>query len=397
MTRHPLTSSSLRIHLDFKDQEELSRLVSIARSRELNPHRLESYWYPVYGTLFKPLTTGIYVATLTQEFTVSRVFRQETEETIYHPKPSKRRPGDPKVVETRWDPEAGKSVLVEVEPPPSRSEEPTPRVTDVKELRRWRIPDFALLVTRRPKEIVRVTEKIRFPGGQNPATLSIVGPTLSATEVIVPVIIEVKAPPQGRTIEIYRALMTASKQLLEQATFLFLDFPWLKEVIAIAGVGLYWWWFRIPRPSPTHLAQGSGDEYEQQSSPSSDTTDSPSDHQSSAPSHPTNILKLPTLPDVPFVIGTTRSDEAVLEVKSLVDKLVHRGLRTRERSVSDGKAKVFYDLLGACNPAADANVSPMDDASGHQSPRSGPSEGIEMAETVPKPSRRAQRSPMGSP
>jgi len=119
------------------------------------------------------------------------------------------------------------------------------------------VVDYALVVCLPPKDVVRIPGWTGSSDGR-PVACEIVYPSLAVEEAIVPVIIEIKASNSGNLFDIYRALRATSDQLLEQAAFLFSDFEWQQEVIAIAGVGLHWWWFRIPRPSPAHSSQDSG-------------------------------------------------------------------------------------------------------------------------------------------
>ena len=193
--------------------------------------------------------------------------------------------------------------------------------------------DYAIVVTLPPKDVA-------IPGWAwdsdgCPMPCEIISPSLSVGEVIVPVIIEIKTSNSDNSSDIYRALIATNDQLLERAAFLFSDFEWQQEVIAIACVGSNWWWFRIPRPSPAHSSQDSGNKHSQGNAPSSNAVDSSSDHPLNATnSHATDIPK-PTLPDSPFVIGTTRSTEAVLEVKALVNEIAYRDLRTTLEAIDD--------------------------------------------------------------
>lgn len=141
------------------DQEELEKTVAFAISPKFNPNRLESYWYPVYKTLFKVLesATDTVIAVLAPQFTVSRVFRQETEEMFHRPRTSNRQPGLPPSTETYISPKTGKTFSAPVKPFPDPSEEFAQSITSVKEHREWRIPNFALVVCQDPKTVVRMT------------------------------------------------------------------------------------------------------------------------------------------------------------------------------------------------------------------------------------------------
>ena len=80
--------------------------------------------------------------------------------------------------------------------------EPEEPVSNFKKSREWHIPDFALMVSRDPKDLVCIPL------------------------IIVP---QVRGP-WGRQSE-------SVDQLQEQARILFADFGSLQE----AGVGMYWW------------------------------------------------------------------------------------------------------------------------------------------------------------
>jgi hypothetical protein len=139
---------------------------------------------------------------------------------------------------------------------------------------------------------------------------------------------------------VYQALGEAIDQLSAQANFLFSDFERLQEVIAIAGAGLYWWWFRIPRLPPTHLDQDLND-----------TGNHPSSRPSVTASHPADTTKY-TLPETPFIIGTPRSADAVLEVKVLVGEIVDRDLPTIPVAFGDGILEESYMLAHAFDTIA---------------------------------------------
>jgi len=69
----------------------------------------------------------------------------------------------------------------------------------------------------------------------------------------------------------------------------------------------------------------------------------------------------PTLPDAPFVIGTTKSAEAVLEVKALVDKLVYRDLRTAPEATDDDNiAEKPCEFTGTSCEVVDTEGSEVD-------------------------------------
>ena len=85
--------------------------------------------------------------------------------------------------------------------------------------------------------------------------------------VCIPLIIEVKSPKSEDPGDVNRSLEEAVDQLQEQARFLFADFGFIQE----AGVGMYWWWFKMLRPED--LSQQSSSEYKPGSSASSDTVD----------------------------------------------------------------------------------------------------------------------------
>ena len=216
--------------------------------------------------------------------------------------------------------------------------------------------DYALVVSLPPKNVIRIPGWTMSSDGL-PVECEIVCPSMSGDEVIVPVIIEIKATISRNISDIYRTLRVTSDRLLEKAAFLLSDFESQQEVIAIAGVGLHWWWFRIPRPSPAHSGQNPGNGYK----PSSNAVDP-------SPNHPLNTTSghaagtpKPTPPDTPFVIGTARSAEAVLEVKALVDKIVYRDLPATEDNDNPSK---FCEFLGTSSNIVDTKDSEVDAGAG---------------------------------
>jgi len=275
----------------------LKRWVVFALSQKSNPNRLECHWYPVYRRLFEVLESDPpYTTWLAPQFAVCR-------EPI----------GAPPLV------------------------------------------DFAVVVSRPPKDkkMTCIDGWTMSPNGQRYVPIGIKVPTLSAGDVIVPVIIEIKTSKSDHLSDIYRALGAASDELLQQAAFLFSDFEWQQDVIAIAGVGIHWWWFRIPRPSPAHSNQDSGSGHERGRAPSSNSVDPSSDRPLNATNnHPTNIPK-PTLPDEPFMIGTTRSAEAVSELKALIHEMAYRDLgAVSEVSDDSDNAEEPHESLRAFNAFA---------------------------------------------
>lgn len=226
----------------------------------------------------------------------------------------------PTFMQTR-DPETGEITLHEVEdlpvsPPASAQEFST------KEYREWRIPDFSLLVSRYyGKEIV-------LTGKTKNVQVEITSPVSLEKEATVPVIIEIKRRRSDDPSVNIQTLMKTDQQLLQQAEFLFSDFERLQEVIAIAGVGLYWWWFKIPRPP---RGQDPGDDYVFAGHPSSDSGDS-SDVDTNHP--PTRVYHNPR---IPFVIGTKESTKEVLRVKAAVQEMVKRSLKVVRMAQDTGE------------------------------------------------------------
>ena len=75
--------------------------------------------------------------------------------------------------------------------------------------------------------------------------MDILVPSLPDRKIIVPVIIEVKPQHTNDIPSVNLKLESTRLQLMEQGSYLFADFPWQKEVIIIAGVGFYWFWWRV--------------------------------------------------------------------------------------------------------------------------------------------------------
>jgi len=312
---------------------DLKLAVAFALSPYHNPRHLECYWYPVYKALFRPLESlGSYNSSLAPQFTVSRSIREETEDTNYFPQQSESTDRHIPTAIRRYNPETNETTLEEIPTFPTPPQE-TEQETTIKEYREWRIHDFVLVVSQYPRAeilLTAVSENVK---------VEIASPVLSRKEVIIPVIIEVKGQHSNHPFDISRRLMKAEKQLLQQAGFLFSDFDWLQEVIAIAGVGLYWWWFKIPRPPAAPRGQGPDDDYEFQGHPSSDSNSS--DISTSLPpivdlpsntsvhvDHPPNQAPPPIAHRTPFVIGTEESAREVSKVKAMVQKMAKQGLGT---------------------------------------------------------------------
>ena len=210
------------------------------------------------------------------------------------------------------------------------------------------VVDLALIVCLPPKNVVRIPRWARDSNGY-PVLYEFAAPSLEKEEAIVPVIIEIEAPKSDHFLDTYRALRATSNKLSARASSIFSDFEWQQELIAIAAVGLHWWWFRVPRPSPARPNQDSGTEYKQGSPPSSNAVDPPFEHPLNATgTHPVIDIPECTLPDTPFVIGMPGSAEAVSDIKALVDKMVYRDLRTTpEVSDDDDNTGRPSEFLGA--------------------------------------------------
>ena len=284
--------------------------------------------------VFKVLEYGRHSSILAPQFTLSKTFREEEEEEVLPV------PVDACQIQPCADQETGKDVLFCMASHGSPQESTQP-IANVKEFRRWRVPDFALVVSRHPGKLLCFTESITLHNG-NPTTFEILAPSLSAEEVIVPLIIEVKAPKSKKSSDVHRSLQEATDQLKEQAKYLFSDFGSVKEVVAIAGVGLYWQWFRIRRPE--NPSQDADSLYKSESPPSSDT------EHSSIPLPTTPRTETGTHRPVTFIIGTEGSSEAVSDIKALVDDIVFQTLRTSEDFKN---LEAFVDDL-----AGDAEQSP---------------------------------------
>jgi len=201
-----------------------------------------------------------------------------------------------------------------VSPPASAQEFST------KEYREWRIPDFSLLVGRYyGKEIV-------LTGKTKNVQVEITSPVSLEREATVPVVIEIKRRRSDDPSVIIQTLVRMDQQLLQQAEFLFSDFERLQEVIAIAGVGLYWWWFKIPRPP---RGQNPGDDYVFAGHPSSDSGNSSDVDTNPAPTTAasSSSIRVYHNPRIPFVIGTKESTNEVLRVKAAVQEMVKRSLK----------------------------------------------------------------------
>ena len=97
----------------------------------------------------------------------------------------------------------------------------------------------------------------------------------------------------------------------------------IMTVVAIAKVGLYWWWFQIQRPTKSRQASGSVFEPSNTGGPSNASG--------------------PHMPMAPFIMGTQGSAKAILEIKTIVDGIVYHGLQTEEDIKNDACVKEFLD------------------------------------------------------
>jgi len=155
----------------------------------------------------------------------------------------------------------------------------------------------------------------------------ITAPALLAKEATIPVIIEVKGRRYDDPLRTMRALVKAERQLLRQAGFLFSDFKSLREVIAIAGAGIYWRWMRIARTSALPRGRSSDDseEYTWQGHPSSDSGYSTSNAGLDVNPLPDQTNPFPA-DRTPFTIGTEESRLEVLKLKTMVREMAEREL-----------------------------------------------------------------------
>ena len=200
-------------------------------------------------------------------------------------------------------------------PPPPEMERETP----VKEYREWRIPDIALVVSQ------DTGAKVFLTWALSNVKVEITAPALSEGDATIPVIIEVKGQRSDDPFYVLRTLVKVELQLQRQAGFLFSDFKLLQEVVAIAGVGLYWRWSKITRASTSSCGQSSDDGYEFRGHPSSD-----SGNPSSDPGADFDPLldqdPPPTTDRTPFIIGTEGSTQEVLKLKTMVQEIAEREL-----------------------------------------------------------------------
>lgn len=286
----------------------------------------------MYKALFKPLESiGAYDSALVPQLAISKFFHDEDTTHVNFPQ----QPGvPPQHIPTTMrthDPRTSKTTLGKVEtfPPPEGSK------AHIKEYRRWLIPDFSLVVSRPHEEEATFT----FNEVVEDWKVEITGPALSGEEVIVPLIVEVKAQRSDDPYRIMQTLMDAEAQLRKQAQFVFSQFDseLLQDVIAIAGVGLYWLWFKIPRSSTLPHHQGPNEEFQPQGHLSPDSVDPP----------------LGQAQTTPFIIGTEESVKAVLEVRAMVQEVVRQCL-LEVTSVPDdpedplgNNTADYYEFLGA--------------------------------------------------
>ena len=318
---------------------DLELAVAFALSPDHNSKDLECYWYLVYKALFKPLESLTnYKSSLAPQFTVSELVREETEDINYFPRQSENPTRHIPTIIQKLDPKTGKTTTIEIEAFPTPPRE-MKQEASVKEYRTWRIPDIALLVSQYPRA------NIALAGYTEDAEIKITTAVLLGKEAIVPVIIEVKGQQSDNPFDILRALTRAEGQLLEQARFLFSHFEWLREVVAIAGVGLYWRWFKIPR-SHTSCSGWDSDEYKFQGDPSCDS-DNPSSTGAGTSPPPDHMPPLVTCA-IPFIVGTEEPTQEVLKVKAMVQTIAEDGLKVVpapvRKPVKDDTAD-YYELL----------------------------------------------------
>ena len=155
---------------------------------------------------------------------------EEIEDVLYVPRHSETTVNHIPTLVRQFDSSTRKSTVQKIPTfPPSPPE--TERETSVKE---YRVPDITLVVSQPP------TADIILAWAMEEVEVKITAPVFSAKEATVPVIIEVNGRRFDDPLYTMRALVKVEDQLLHQAGFLFSDFESLEEVIAIAGVGIYW-------------------------------------------------------------------------------------------------------------------------------------------------------------
>ncbi|KAF9648725.1 hypothetical protein BDM02DRAFT_3128825 [Thelephora ganbajun] len=160
--------------------------------------------------------------------------------------------------------------------------------------RKWHIPDFTLLASPDPRGF----ESLISTTFAKPSNIYV--PQLPEKKVIVPMIIEVKAQSTNSLNGITAQLGIAHAQLHRQVAYLFSDFPWQTEVIAITGCGMYWMWWRF---TTSGIQSHKGSPYIPSSSEE-------------------QVVQAPGLDTVPFIIGTKTSDSEILKLQRMVSQKV---------------------------------------------------------------------------
>ena len=137
-----------------------------------------------------------------------------------------------------------------------------------------------------------------------PTLVRILVPSLPERTAIIPVVIEVKKQHSNNLSHILASLEAVELQLEEQLRFMFSDFPWQTEAIAIAGVGMYWLWWKAYR-SNYDIEEGSS--YVPESS-DSDIGRTRTQHTGRAA--------------IPFILGTKTSDNEISKLQKMIGQMV---------------------------------------------------------------------------
>ena len=116
-------------------------------------------------------------------------------------------------------------------------------------------------------------------------------------------VVEVKKQHSNNLSHILISLEAVNLQLGEQLRFVFSDFPWQAETFVIAGVGMYWLWWKTHR-SNYDIEEGSP------YVPSSE-----SDIGSTRTQHTDTAA-------IPFILGTATSDNEISTLQRMTRQMV---------------------------------------------------------------------------